>query len=339
MPLKPITSRNESEKAFALFKEKFTRDAQVFPGHRVGFQGGGHRCDVYWHGRLGVWGLFEPSIAKGRYWICYGLENPVDSPMLTITVETNPPIEGVNRRCAGTFLKDDQGDLYIAHSGRVGGGRKGIGKKAFRIYAQNKTWNEVIWPNGNRSEVMVICRLDLPDLPARTAEFVHQVARFKVSVVSDTQTPTDRGIRPKEKPDIHFGKRDPQITGNTGLYFCCYQLSQRGWNVMPTARNARGVDIIAYTPDASKFVGIQVKTLSRRSAVPLGKNLDKVMGDFWIIVNRMAEDPCPFIMRPSEVKELASQAGTGDKTSFWLEPKNYEKDSFREAWERIQPSG
>ena len=46
---------------------------------------------------------------------------------------------------------------------------------------------------------------------------------------------------------------------------------------MPTARNARGIDIIAYTSDASQFVGIQVKTLSKRNAVPLGKNLDIVV--------------------------------------------------------------
>lgn len=53
---------------------------------------------------------------------------------------------------------------------------------------------------------------------------------------------------------------DPQITGNVGLYYCCYKLSLLGWNVMPTARNARGVDIIAYSRGAEpRFLGIQVK--------------------------------------------------------------------------------
>src|SRR5688500_15621059 len=48
-----------------------------------------------------------------------------------------------------------------------------------------------------------------------------------------------------------------QVTGNAGLYYCSYRLSLLGWNVMPTSRNARGVDIIAYNADASQFVGIQ----------------------------------------------------------------------------------
>jgi hypothetical protein len=34
-----------------------------------------------------------------------------------------------------------------------------------------------------------------------------------------------------------------QTVGNIGLFYVCYQLSRRGWNVMPTSRNARGMDV------------------------------------------------------------------------------------------------
>ena len=70
---------------------------------------------------------------------------------------------------------------------------------------------------------------------------------------------------------------NPQIVGNVGLYYACYNLSLHGWNVMPTARNARGIDVVAYNGDASKFLGIQVKSLSKRSAVPVGTSMDKIM--------------------------------------------------------------
>ena len=59
-----------------------------------------------------------------------------------------------------------------------------------------------------------------------------------------------------------------QTVGNVGLYFVCYQLSLRGWNVMPTARNARGVDILAYSDDASRTLSFQVKALSKKYPVP-----------------------------------------------------------------------
>jgi hypothetical protein len=128
---------------------------------------------------------------------------------------------------------------------------------------------------------------------------------------------------------------DPQITGNVGLYYCCYHLSLLGWNVMPTTRNARGVDIVAYSRDATRFIGVQVKALSKRNPVPLGTCLTKVTGDFWIIVNKVATKPTAFILLPAEVQNLAHRAEKDGRVSFWLQPPSYDQPAFREAWERI----
>lgn len=133
---------------------------------------------------------------------------------------------------------------------------------------------------------------------------------------------------------------NPQITGNLGLYYCCYKLSLLGWNVMPTARNARGVDIIAYSSDASRFKGIQVKALSKRSPVPLGLSLDKCMGDFWVVINKVASaTPQAYILLPAEVKALAHRGEKDGRVSFWLQPNDYEQPQFKEAWERIGHGG
>jgi len=129
---------------------------------------------------------------------------------------------------------------------------------------------------------------------------------------------------------------DPQITGNAGLYFTCYHLSLLGWNVMPTARNARGVDILAYSQDATRKLAIQVKALSKRNPVPLGTSLEKVMGDYWVIVNKVtSSEPSAFIMMPDEVKELAHRGEKEGRVSFWLQPTSYDRESFKEKWERI----
>ncbi len=44
---------------------------------------------------------------------------------------------------------------------------------------------------------------------------------------------------PEEKPST-------QVTGNVGLYKVCMELSDLGLNFMPTARNARGIDIVGH---------------------------------------------------------------------------------------------
>ncbi len=130
-------------------------------------------------------------------------------------------------------------------------------------------------------------------------------------------------------------KRETQITGNIGLYYTCYKLSCLGWNVMPTARNARGIDIIAYNKEGTKYIGIQVKTLSKRNPVPLGNSLDKVMGDYWIIVNDVLKEPNAFILLPKEVKKLAHKGEKEGRVSYWLQPTAYDIESFKEAWDRI----
>jgi hypothetical protein len=98
---------------------------------------------------------------------------------------------------------------------------------------------------------------------------------------------------------------ETHITGNSGLFFACYQMSRMGWNVMPTSRNARGIDIIAYSTDGQRFVMMQVKALSKRNPVPIGNSLDKIMGDYWIIIINVSQEPRAFVMLPSEVKQMA----------------------------------
>ena len=72
------------------------------------------------------------------------------------------------------------------------------------------------------------------------------------------------------------------IVGNTGLYYACYRLSALGWNVMPTARNTRGIDIVCFSVDGKPMCTIQVKSLTKADTVPLGTDIKKIMGDFWV---------------------------------------------------------
>jgi hypothetical protein len=108
-----------------------------------------------------------------------------------------------------------------------------------------------------------------------------------------------------------------------------------GWNAMPTARNARGVDIIAYNRDCSRTISIQVKTLSKKNPVPLGTSLDGIMGDFWVIVNNILTSPATYVLVPSEVKQFAHREEKDGKVSYWLQPSSYCIESFHEAWDRI----
>jgi hypothetical protein len=93
--------------------------------------------------------------------------------------------------------------------------------------------------------------------------------------------------------------------------------------------------VVAYSRDGERFLGVQVKALSKRAPVPLGKSLDRVMGDFWVIVNKVVTEPSAFIMVPSEVVALAHRGEKEGRVSYWLQPRAYDRPEFHEAWGRI----
>lgn len=131
-------------------------------------------------------------------------------------------------------------------------------------------------------------------------------------------------------------KHATQIVGNIGLFYACYRLSRLGWNAMPTSRNARGIDVICFSMDGRRMLAVQIKTLSKRSPVPLGKDLEKIMGDFWVIVaNAATDDPECYVLKPDEVHDMAHRGEKDGRVSYWLQAKQYATEAFRENWGRL----
>src|SRR5438132_9120599 len=70
------------------------------------------------------------------------------------------------------------------------------------------------------------------------------------------------------------------LSGVAGEYFVAAELSRRGYIASLTLRNTRGIDILASNPDATKSVGIQVKTNQRPTRVwILNKKAEETRGD------------------------------------------------------------
>lgn len=131
-----------------------------------------------------------------------------------------------------------------------------------------------------------------------------------------------------------------QITGNVGLYLVCTELSKRGFNVMPTARNAKGVDIVGYDDEGKSFT-IQVKTLTKRNPVPFGKTMDHLPADFYVVVVHATDQPLYHVLSRRELQDAkVSQFSGKNGIGFWLEPKNYyNQDKYvKDAWRKIKPT-
>lgn len=134
--------------------------------------------------------------------------------------------------------------------------------------------------------------------------------------------------------EIGNHKKANQIVGNVGLYYVCYKLSKRGWNVLPTSRNAKGVDVVMYNQKATRTITIQVKALSEKNPVPFGSNLDNLIAEYVIICRKVFDEkPEIFIVKSNEVKDGIHKGKKDNKISYWLEPKDYEK--YKDKWDTI----
>ena len=186
MLVEPLVQRDEIAEAFATYQSHLYRKAMELQGDfYIGWQGEGRNYKgIHWHQTNRMWSLLTSRCEVDKYWCCYGLEEPWSVDSLSIVCEMNMPMEGVNRRMGGVFVRDESGQVYLTHNGKIGGGKPGVGKSAF-LEAHNfrgKTAWSVAWPDGEVTGVIVVARIDDANLPDKVAKFVREVDKFKHSV-------------------------------------------------------------------------------------------------------------------------------------------------------------
>lgn len=174
-----VQGANRIAKAQTAFEERVQEAASRSGQITLGYQGGGRESSAHFIGSLNFWVAFADS--GNRYWNALGIGNPFKDGS-TIIAEINPPKAGINRRVSGAFVEDSAGKIYLAHRGRVGGGRKGIGMKAFMAWYQDAT--DLVHDAGWDSEIIVISALDGEKLIENLAAFTNSVSAFKNEVVS-----------------------------------------------------------------------------------------------------------------------------------------------------------
>lgn len=180
----PLTDREEIAAAYDQYVKAMHRDGMAVNSY-LGFHGGGTKRTVNWLPEQGMWTFLPENGGDERLWCCYGLQDPTTSPNLNITIEINLAPVGMNRRYGGALVRDDTGRIWLAHSGKIGGGRKGIGKAAFLQQYTAANLQPVRWPNGATSDRILIAALDQGEaLPEKVASFIRVVAAFKKAATS-----------------------------------------------------------------------------------------------------------------------------------------------------------
>jgi len=134
-----LESKEEIAEAHAQLLQTIEANWSRIATKNIGYPGGTtYGARVYTDGAYWFWpgDLKASETPNPRKLNWFGLFS--EDTGLQITVEINTPYIGSNGQIAGSFARhSEDGRVYLLHSGRVGGGTKGVGKSAFLAWSNH----------------------------------------------------------------------------------------------------------------------------------------------------------------------------------------------------------
>ena len=135
------------------------------------------RCNFLFKEKLNC-SMHEKNEEDNRFWNAFGIGKPKAGQNNSITGEINFPFEGINRRTAGAFAEDNNGNILVLHRGKIGGGKKGIGKDNFINHVRGVDFVTAI--DGNiETEFCLIGELNSKYFSKQVAIFIKEISRIK----------------------------------------------------------------------------------------------------------------------------------------------------------------
>jgi len=179
----------EDEKLIARYVRQFAGSFKPFMDEKIkvklGHQGASFRAKVSWSRKLGIW-IFSQATKDVRYWNVFGMGKPPASGHLPITAEINFPWAGIDRKTGAAFAQDAWNHIYVIHRGKIGGGKKGIGKSLFEEnYRGIWAW---MTDGGALAQVAVIGELGSSRFALQAAQFVGKIEKLKSTASCSPQT-------------------------------------------------------------------------------------------------------------------------------------------------------
>lgn len=184
--MKVIVNKSEIKKCH----NNLIKQLKKFESEKIlassGYQGVNYKVKVSYSEELDIWwdmgdisnGRANPP--RPRYFNAFGKGKPTPNKDADIICEINYPVQGINKSVAACWAQDGK-DILLIHSGRIGGGRAGIGKTAFTEYYAG-TFMQAGLPE-LPDEVTVIGRLGDQSLGYQIKNFIDEVARIKALIV------------------------------------------------------------------------------------------------------------------------------------------------------------
>jgi len=154
-------------------------------GHKevreITYPAGHHSGTVYFEASSGVdVRAWSPRSEPGKLLNFVLAGAPRSNKWIEITVQLNFPAGTYNRRMAGAFVRDDSGEIFVAHRGKLTKGKAGLPKDhVFREFSSRTVRAEDL---GKISRVILISELDDPALADRLWDFAVEAREVAIKL-------------------------------------------------------------------------------------------------------------------------------------------------------------
>lgn len=203
-----LESKGDIARAQSTLKATFQREFSKKAIRDIGYPGGtNYDAKVVTDGQYWFWpgDHNDSSVPNPRSLNWFGLYN--ESGGLQITVEVNTAYEGRNDQVAGFFARNiNTGTIYLVHSGRVGGGTKGVTKAALL------TWSglqliEAADSSGGIREGVIVMPVDGLAATRPVIRYIGAIASFKLAVRTGEIHSSEFQRKQKELDDFYAEAR------------------------------------------------------------------------------------------------------------------------------------
>ena len=158
-----------------VFKRKVVKNI----GHPGGTE---YRATLLTDGKYWFWSRHHRAVHTPRRLNWFGVLGK-ENDGVSITVEVNTPYKNRNDQASGFFARDsDTGAIYLLHSGRVGGGATGVGKKHFLAWARCEGWleAEALDSRGKLRTGLIVMPISGVGAARSAVRYIELVRRFKI---------------------------------------------------------------------------------------------------------------------------------------------------------------
>ena len=170
----------DDESAIKRCRRQFIKSFKPFIDEKIpvnlGHPGATVKAKALWSQRLGIWMVHE-KMSGNRFGHAFGADKPTGSSHIPITCEINFPAKGIDRRIGGALAIDRNGRIFVVHRGRIGGGKKGVGKALFDDHYRG-VW-AIMEDGPAETTVALIGVLNSPRFVRQVSQFVRKVDRMK----------------------------------------------------------------------------------------------------------------------------------------------------------------